>query len=81
MAFEILNDADVFNTNQAELDSVDLAILVAAYNGSAVVIQNDLLPYFTRTNEQISNNGNLCRRVIIVARISFVDLNGLDAKK
>jgi hypothetical protein len=37
MAFTILNEADAFNTNQAEVDSVDITILVSALNGTAIV--------------------------------------------
>ena len=37
MAFTILNEADAFNTNQAEVDSVDITILVSALDGTAIV--------------------------------------------
>lgn len=37
MSFTILNEADVFNGNQAEIDKVDLDILAAAHAGSGVL--------------------------------------------
>lgn len=38
MAFEIPNEADAFHANQAEPDNVDIDILVAAFNGTSVVL-------------------------------------------